>query len=133
MSYARIVNTNVVQLRRIEYVEAARSVGVGNARIILRHILPNAIAPAIVLAARDVGAMVILESAFAFIGMGGAVEWGMMLVAGRDYVIGIGGNPLAYWWTFLPASAALALFGVAWNLVGDGMNTVLNPRAGRWG
>jgi peptide/nickel transport system permease protein len=133
MSYARIVNINVVQLRRIEYVEAARSVGVGNARIILRHILPNAIAPAIVLAARDVGAMVIVESAFAFIGMGGAVEWGVLLVTGRSYVIGIGGNPLAYWWTFLPASLALALFGVAWNLVGDGLNAALNPRAARWG
>jgi peptide/nickel transport system permease protein len=132
MSYARMVNINVVQQRRFEYVEAARSVGVGNARIILRHILPNAIAPAIVLAARDVGAMVILESAFAFIGMGGAVEWGVLLVTGRDYVIGIGGNPLAYWWTFLPASAALALFGVAWSLLGDGLNSVLNPQAGRW-
>ena len=45
----------------------------------------------------------------------------------RDYVIGLGGNPFEYWWTFVPASLALILFGVGWNLVGDGLNGVLNP------
>ncbi len=129
MSYARIINTNVIQLKQVEYVVAARSLGAGNARIILRHLLPNAIAPAVVLVARDIGAMVILESAFTFIGMGGSIEWGVLLVTGRDYVIGMGGNPLAYWWTFLPASLALVFFGVGWNLLGDGLNTLLNPRA----
>jgi len=97
----------------------------------LRHLLPNAIAPAVVLVARDVGAMVILESAFTFIGMGGNTEWGVLLVTGRDYVIGMGGNPLAYWWTFLPVSLALVFFGVGWNLLGDGLNTMLNPRTAR--
>ena len=129
MPYARITNTQVVQLRRIEYVVAARSLGAGNGRIILRHLLPNALSPALVLVARDVGAMVMLESAFTFIGMGGSTEWGVLLVTGRDYVIGIGGDPLAYWWTFIPASVALALFGIGWNLLGDGLNVRLNPRS----
>jgi peptide/nickel transport system permease protein len=131
MPYARIINANMTLLKHSEYVVAARSLGAGNSRIILRHLLPNALAPAIVLAARDVGAMVLLESAFTFIGIGGSTEWGVLLVSGRDYIIGMGGNPLTYWWTFLPASLALVLFGVGWNLLGDGLNTLLNPRAAR--
>jgi peptide/nickel transport system permease protein len=131
MPYARIINANVSQLKQREYVIAARSVGAGNVRIILRHLLPNALAPAIVLAARDVGAMVILEAAFTFIGIGGNTEWGILLATGRDYVIGVAGNPLAYWWTFLPATLTLVLFGVGWNLLGDGLNALLNPRTAR--
>jgi peptide/nickel transport system permease protein len=131
MPYARITNTLVVQLRKVEFVVAARSLGAGNLRLVLRHLLPNALSPALVLAARDVGAMVMLESAFTFIGMGGSTEWGVLLVAGRDYVIGIGGDPLAYWWTFVPASAALALFGIGWSMLGDGLNDRLNPMRAR--
>jgi peptide/nickel transport system permease protein len=131
MAYARLINVNISQLKQSEYVTAARSIGAGDLRIIFRHLLPNALAPAIVLVARDIGAMVILESAFTFIGLGGSTEWGTLLVMGRDYVIGMGGNPLAYWWTFLPASLALAFFGISWNLLGDGLNDMLDPRSAR--
>ncbi|MGA9348600.1 MAG: ABC transporter permease [Anaerolineae bacterium] len=128
MPYARLINANIIQLKQTEYVQAARAVGARNVRIILRHLLPNALSPAIVLAARDVGGMVILESAFTFVGLGGSTEWGVLLVTGRDYVIGMGGNPLTYWWVFLPATLALVFFGIGWNLLGDGLNTLLNPR-----
>jgi peptide/nickel transport system permease protein len=128
MPYARLISANISQLKHQEYVQAARSVGAGNSRIIRRHLLPNAISPAIVLAARDVGATVILASAFTFIGLGESTEWGSLLVLGRDYVIGLGGNPFSYWWVFLPVTLALILFGIGWNLLGDGLNTLLNPR-----
>jgi peptide/nickel transport system permease protein len=131
MPYARLINANIVQLKQAEYVQAARAVGARNVRIILRHLLPNALSPAIVLAARDVGGMVVLESAFTFIGLGGSTEWGVLLVTGRDYVIGMSGNPLTYWWVFLPATLALVFFGIGWNLLGDGLTTLLNPRASR--
>jgi peptide/nickel transport system permease protein len=131
MPYARIVNALAAQLRSAEFVVAARALGASDRRIIVHHLFPNVIAPAIVLAARDIGSMVILESAFTFIGLRGTVAWGVLLVAARDYVIGIGGNPFAYWWTFLPVALALILFGVGWNLLGDGLNTMLNPYAGR--
>ena len=58
---------------------------------------------------------------------GGNVAWGVMLVTSRDYVIGLSGNPFAYWWTFVPVSLALVFFGIGWNLVGDGLNALLNP------
>ena len=130
MPYARLVSVNVRQLKQADYVMAARAVGVPGARIIRRHLLPNALAPVIVVAARDVGAMVVLAAAFDFIGMGGGTVWGQLLAVGRDYVIGLGGNPLAYWWVFLPATLALVLFGLGWNLLGDGLNAAMDPRAG---
>ncbi len=128
MPYARLVNTTVMKIKSKSYIEAARSVGVRNGRIIFRHILPNSISPAIVLAARDVGGMVLLQAVFTFIGLGGDSPWGMLLASGRDWVIGPGGGIFAYWWVFLPATLALILFGIGWNLLGDGLNDVLNPR-----
>jgi peptide/nickel transport system permease protein len=127
MPYARLMNAQARQARQSEYVRASESMGARSGHVIRRHLLPNTIAPAIVLAARDVGGMVILASAFIFIGFGGNVAWGTLLVTSRDYVIGIGGNPLEYWWTFIPVSLALILFGVGWNLLGDGLNDLLNP------
>ena len=128
MPYARIMNTVVLRVKQTEYIQATRALGAGHARIIFRHLIPNAIAPVIVLAARDVGGMVLLQATFTFIGMGGDSLWGTLLVKGRDWIISPGGNILTYWWIFLPATLALVLFGVGWNLVGDGLNEVLNPR-----
>ena len=127
MPYARLMNAQVRGAMTSDYIQAARSMGARGSRIIWRHLLPNTIAPAIVLAARDVGGVVVLACAFIFIGFGGNVAWGTMLVTSRDYVIGIGGNPFLYWWTFIPVSLALVLFGVGWNLLGDGLNSLLNP------
>ncbi len=131
MPYTRLTSANVMQLKQTEYVQAARSIGVRKRRIIGRHLLPNALPPVIVLGARDVGAMVILTTAFTFIGLGGSTEWGAVLVTSRDYIIGSGGNPLTYWWVFVPTTLALILFGIGWNLLGDGLNTVLDPRISR--
>lgn len=127
MPYARLINVRIGQIRKAVYVQAAESLGASSWRVLFYHLLPNTISPAVVLAARDVGAMVILASAFIFIGFTGNVAWGVLLVSSRDYVIGISGNPFAYWWSFLPVSLALILFSVGWNLLGDGLNAVLNP------
>ncbi len=130
MPYTRIINTLVSQVKQSDFVMAARAMGAGNGRILFRHILPNTIAPAIVLATRDIGGVVILESAFTFVGLGGGSgAWGVLLVVGRDYIIGQSGNPLVYWWVFVPVSLVLILFGIGWNLLGDGINLMLNPKA----
>ncbi len=133
MPFARIISANVTALKQSEYVQAAQVLGAHPLRIIFRHLLPNAIAPAIVLLARDIGGMVIMQTAFAFIGVSGTVnstaipEWSRLLMLGRHWIIGQGGNPLTYWWLYLPVTLALVLFGVGWNLLGDGLNMVLNP------
>jgi peptide/nickel transport system permease protein len=128
MPYARMLYATVSVPRSSEYVQAAVAMGAGMGRILFRHILPNSIAPAIVLLARDIGAVVILQASFAFAGFGGASPWGQLLLAGRNWMIGPGGNTLTYWWVWLPATLVLILYGVGWNLLGDGLNDALNPR-----
>jgi peptide/nickel transport system permease protein len=130
MPYARIIHAAVAQMKHADFVLAAQSLGAGGTRVLFRHLLPNVVAPAVVMAAKDVGGMVILASAFIFIGIGGLrdLAWGVVLVGGRDYVIGFGGNPFTYWWTFLPIAVAIMIFGIAWNLLGDGLNELMNPR-----
>lgn len=146
MPYARIINAGTLRLKQTDYVQAARALGSGGARILLRHLLPNSISPVIVLVARDIGGMVMLAAAFTFVGFSGGSSWGGLLALGRDWIIGPGGNPFTYWWTYLPATLALLLFGIGWNLIGDGLNyffttnrpapaqeeTARRDRASRW-
>ena len=127
MPYARMMNASITQLRQADYIEAAVAMGATGSRIIRKHLLPNAISPTIVLMARDVGGMVVLAAAFIFIGFGGDIAWGIVLVSSRDYVIGLGGNPFIYWWSFLPIALALTFFALGWNLLGDGLNSAMNP------
>jgi peptide/nickel transport system permease protein len=131
MSYARLVNANVVRLKEAEFVLASKALGVGRVRMVFKHLLPNAISPAIVLVARDVGGMVILDAAFTFIGLGAGNIWSQLLVINRNWIVGVGGNPFTYWWTYIPPTLALILFGIGWNLLGDGLNDWLNPRRTR--
>ena len=128
MPYARLVNASVLRLRKVEYVTAARALGADSRRIILRHLLPNAISPEIVLAARDVGSVVILQATFTFIGLGGNSPWGSMLSMARNWIVGPGGNPFVYWWTYVPATMLLIFFSISWSFVGDSLNEWLNPR-----
>jgi hypothetical protein len=79
------------------------------------------------LGARDVGSAVIFQATITFIGLGGASPWGALLSMGRNFVIGPGGSLLTHWWVFLPVTLAVVLFGVSWNLIGDGLNDILMP------
>jgi len=128
MPYARIINNQVSRIKQAEYVIAAQATGVRKRRILLRHLIPNSIAPAIVLAARDVGSMVVLQATFTYIGLGGESPWGQLLVLGNKWILGPGGSLSSYWWVYLPATLAIILFGLGWNLFGDELNTLLNPR-----
>jgi len=128
MPYARVINAVVMRAKEMDYIKASRALGASHSRIILHHLLPNTISPAIVMAARDIGGVVILQATLTFIGLGGGSVWGAMLATGRRWIIGPGGNPLTYWWVFIPGTLALILFGVGWNLLGDGLNEWLNPR-----
>jgi peptide/nickel transport system permease protein len=129
MPYARLVNSIVLTLRQTDFVQAARALGGSPFWVIRRHLLPNSIAPAMVLAARDVGGVVLLQATLTFINIGGGSVWGSMLAQARNWVIGPGGNLLTYWWVFLPPTLAVILFGIAWNVLGDGLSDVLDPRA----
>ena len=129
MPYARLVNSIIVPIRQTEFVQAARAMGGSSFWIIRKHLLPNSISPALVLAARDVGGVVLLQATLTFIGLDGSSVWGIMLAQGRNWILGPGGNLLTYWWVFLPPTFAVMLFGIAWNVFGDSLNDLFDPRA----
>ena len=127
MPYARLIHAIVLTLKQTEFVQAARAMGGGPFWIIRKHLLRNSIGPAVVIAARDVGGVVLLQATLTFINIGGDSVWGTMLAQGRNWVLGPGGNLLTYWWVFLPPTLAVMLFGVAWNMFGDSLNDILMP------
>lgn len=126
--YARVMNASVMRLKRVEFVLAAKVSGVKNFRVMLRHLIPNAIAPVLVMAATDVGALVVLQTTFAYIGLGDSTPWASALLAGRDWIFSPKGI-IEYWWVFVPITVALILFGIGWNLLGDGLIEAMNPRS----
>jgi peptide/nickel transport system permease protein len=131
MPVARMTNGMVLMNKNQEFVYAAKAMGARTGRVIFRHLLPNSITPAIVLATNQVGGMVLLQAALNFIGIDAGSEWGAVLAIGRRWILGSQGNPLIYWWVFLPITTALILFGIGWSLMGDGLNEWLNPRIKR--
>jgi peptide/nickel transport system permease protein len=126
MPYARLVNTITLTLKQTEFVQAAHALGASPSWIILRHLVPNSVGPAMVLAARDVGGAVIIQATFTYIGLGGNSPWGTLLSMGRDWVIGPNGI-FNTWWVFLPVTLAVILFGVGWNLLGDSLYEFFDP------
>jgi peptide/nickel transport system permease protein len=129
MPYARLVNSMVIGIKNMEFIQATRALGASPYRIIRRHLIPNSISPAVVLAARDVGSVVLLQATLTFIQIGGNSPWGALLASGRNFMLGPGGSLLTYWWVYVPATLAVILFGVSWNLLGDGINDVMSPES----
>lgn len=129
MPYARLVNSMVISIKNMDFIQATRALGASPFRIVRRHLIPNSISPAIVLAARDVGSVVLLQATLTFIQIGGNSPWGELLARGRNFMLGPGGSLLTYWWVYVPATLAVILFGVSWNLLGDGINDVMSPES----
>lgn len=124
--YARVVRAEVLSIREREFVEAARAAGASDGRIMRRHILPNAISSAVVLASVQVGSIIILESSLSFLGLGvlpPTPTWGNMLGEGRDYLI-------TSWWLATFPGLMLALTVLSINLVGDWLRDWLDPKMG---
>jgi peptide/nickel transport system permease protein len=121
---ARIVRGQVLSLREKEFVEAARSLGASNTRIIVREILPNLLAPLIVYSSLLIPANILLEAALSFLGVGvtgGTASWGGMISDATNLF------PDAWWFMLFPG-LALLLTVLAFNLVGDGLQDALDPR-----
>ncbi|MBN1657611.1 MAG: ABC transporter permease [Anaerolineae bacterium] len=135
MQYARLIRGNVLAEREREYIVAARAGGVRPARLLFRHLLPNATQGLFVMAASDIGGVVVLLATFAFIGLFTSpfgfmeADWGQMLAAARDWVVGGGAaGAFEYWYLYVPVSAAIVLFSVGWNLIGDGLRDAFDPQ-----
>jgi len=124
LGYARVVRGVVLSLKEALYVDAARTIGVPPAGLILRHILPGVWTPVIVIATQQVGAMMIAESSLTFLGIGippTVPSWGAMIADGRSYV----GTA---WWISVFPGLALTVTVLAVYFFGDGLRDLLDPR-----
>jgi peptide/nickel transport system permease protein len=125
-TYARLIRGQVLIERERLYVEAARSVGASDFRILVSHILPNTIQPIIVQSTLDLGGVLLTAAGLSFIGFGaeaGTAEWGLMIATGQTHFT-------SYWLVFYPGMAIL-LCALAFNLVGDGIRDILDPKLRR--
>jgi peptide/nickel transport system permease protein len=122
---ARIVRGAVLSVRNLQYVEAAHALGAGHGRLMLRHILPNVAAPIIVIASIQIGNAILAEAALSFLSLGIATDtnpsWGKMLQDTRSVW-------QAAWWTAVVPGAAISIAVLAFNLFGDALRDVLDPR-----
>jgi peptide/nickel transport system permease protein len=122
--YARVVRGLSLTLRERDFVQAARALGAHDARIIVRHILPNVAAPVLVIWTLEVARVILMESALSFLGLGvppPTPTWGRMLAEGRDYLT------VAGWIAIFPGLAIMVtVLGI--NFLGDGLRDLLDPR-----
>lgn len=129
MGLARLVRAEVLSLKERGFVEAARSLGSSDARILLRHIIPNALNPVIVSAVLGVAGAILTESGLSFLGLGvppPTPSWGNIIFEGKDSL------DIAPWLSFFPGLAILVTV-LGFNLIGDGISEYLQPRGKRDG
>jgi ABC-type dipeptide/oligopeptide/nickel transport system permease subunit len=123
---ARIVRSQVLSAREMEYVTAARGLGAGSLRLMARHILPNIIAPVIVFGTLGLGSIILAEASLSFLGLGSAQQatpsWGKMLTESRAFIRS------AWWMPFYPGLAILITV-LGFNLLGDGLRDALDVRS----
>ena len=124
MGVARLVRAEFISLKNRDFVLAARVLGASDARLILRHLLPNALAPVLVSATLGVAGAILLESGLSFLGLGvqpPTATWGVMLADGKDYL------SRAWWLSFYPGLAILVTV-LSYNLAGEGLRDAIDPR-----
>jgi peptide/nickel transport system permease protein len=123
-SYARIVRADVLSLRERDFIMSARAVGANDARIILRHVVPNVLGPVIVIATLGIGGIIILEAALSFLGLGVQAptpSWGSDLASARQFI-------LIYPHMAIAPGMMIVITVLAFNLLGDGLRDALDPR-----
>jgi peptide/nickel transport system permease protein len=127
LGYARIIRGDILSVKERDYVMAARVLGVKDSRILFRHIIPNAIFPTLVLASLAIGDVVLSFAALSFLGIGvevGYADWGQVLAFARNWISSLN----TYWYIIVFPGVTLVLFVMGWNLLGDALRDVLDPR-----
>jgi len=124
MGVARLVRAEILTLKEREFITAARALGASDVRLILRHLLPNALAPVMVSATLGVAGAILTESALSFLGLGvqpPTPSWGNILTAGKDNI------EIAWWLSVFPGLAILITV-MSYNLLGEGIREAVDPR-----
>jgi len=123
-SYARLARAQTLAIRHRDYIEAAKAQGARDLGVIVRHLIPNAIAPLFVQATLEIGGIILTSAGLAFIGFGAqppTPEWGVMVSEGRSFL-------MDQWWVATFPAVAILLLVLGFNLLGDGVRDVLDPR-----
>lgn len=132
--YTRVVRSEILSIRENDYVMAAKASGANHLQILLKHILPNSIYSVLIVASMQIGVTVLAAAALSFLGLGaevGYADWGQMVSTARNWIIGSAGSRLQYWFVVFIPGAAIALFVLGWNLLGDAARDVFDPRMRR--
>lgn len=127
MGYARLIRGDILTVRERDFVIAARLVGAQDRLILFRHIVPNAIYPTLVISSLSIGGDVGAFAALSFLGIGteeGYADWGQLIAFSRNWIPTLA----TYWWLVAWPGLALLLFVLGWNLVGDALRDVMDPR-----
>ena len=125
--YARLIRGDILSVKEREYVLAARVTGVSDLGIILRHVIPNAIFPTMVVASMDIGTYVLGFAALSFLGVGvqpGYSDWGQIIAFARNWIPVLSD----YWFIIVFPGTAITLYVLGWNLLGDAFRDILDPR-----
>jgi peptide/nickel transport system permease protein len=122
--YARLVAAEVQVQKRLDYADAARVMGYGTPRIVLRHLLPNAVTPAVVYLMTDMALAILLGSSLGYLGLGAqppAAEWGVLIADGKNFMS-------TAWWISIFPGIAIVVTGLGFSLLGDGLAELMRPR-----
>lgn len=123
--YTRLVRSEVLIAKNSEYVQAAKTLGYSDIRIIFRHILPNVISSSVVYAASDIVMCIMTAASMSFLGLGvdaATLEWGSIISSGKSYLLG------GYWWISSMPGIVMAIVGLGFSLFGDGLNDLLRTK-----
>ncbi|MGB8779646.1 MAG: ABC transporter permease [Candidatus Bathyarchaeia archaeon] len=127
--YTRVIRGEVLRTKNEDYIEAAKASGSSDIRIMVRHIVPNAIYPILILASLDIGGVVLTAAALSFLGIGAPTnyaDWGQLVQKSQDY-IGQAGALGLYWYIWIIPGAFIFIFCLGWNLLGDAVRDILDP------
>lgn len=125
--YARLLRGDILATKEREYVLAARASGATDTHLILRHVLPNAIFPTLVVVSLNMGAIVLSFATLSFLGIGvpeGYADWGQIVSFARAWILTLD----QHWYIIVFPGVALLLYGLGWNLVGDALRDILDPK-----
>jgi len=133
-TYTRVIRSEILVIRDMDYIQAARASGSSHLRILMKHILPNSIFSVIIVGSMRIGVTVIIAAALSFLGLGsdtGYADWGQMVSTCRNWIVGPADNRLAYWYVVFIPGFVIALFVLGWNLLGDAIRDVFDPKMRR--
>ena len=133
-SYTRVLRSDILVTRNKDFILAARASGASHLRIMFTHILPNAMYSVLILASLNIGTTILTAAALSFLGLGsetGTADWGQIISLCRNWILGAPGNRFAYWYVVFIPGFVISLFVLGWNLMGDAVRDVFDPRMRR--